>query len=206
MNWRIRRWDLYAPLYDRFISFTQPRRRSLELAALRPGERVLVAGCGTGQDLPLLPGGLEVLAVDASPGMLRRALDRACASPVSFALMDAQRLAFPDASFDCVILHLIVAIVPDPLACLREAARVLRPGGRIALFDKYHDGSGRPRLVRRVLNPLVKLLATDLNVPLPRLVREAGLRMTHEEPALMRGLFRVARLEHAPQTGANSSV
>lgn len=195
MSWRIRRWDLYAPHYDRFISFDAQRRRSLELAALRPGERVLVAGCGTGQDLPLLPPGLEVYAVDASAGMLRRAVARPCASPVGFALMDAQRLAFPDACFDCVILHLIVAIVPDPLACLREAARVLKRGGRIALFDKYHDGRGRPRLVRRALNPLMRLLATDLNVPLPRLVREAGLRLAHEEPALMRGLFRVALLE-----------
>jgi ubiquinone/menaquinone biosynthesis C-methylase UbiE len=206
MSWRIRRWDLYAPLYDRFISFRAQRLRSLELARLRPGERVLVAGCGTGQDLPLLPGGLKVHAVDVSAGMLRRALARPCASPVDFARMDAQQLAFPDSCFDCVLLHLIVAIVPDPLACLREAARVLKPGGRIALFDKYHDDPGRPRLIRRALNPLVKLLATDLNVPLPLLVREAGLRMTHEEPALMHGLFRVARLERAPQTGANSSV
>ncbi|GIU73966.1 MAG: SAM-dependent methyltransferase [Bryobacteraceae bacterium] len=197
MNWRIRRWDLYAPHYDRFISFEPQRRRSLELAALRPGERVLVCGCGTGLDLPLLPAGLEVFAVDASRGMLARALARGCASPVHFARMDAQQLAFPDACFDCVLLHLIVAIVPDPLACLREAARVLRSSGRIALFDKYHDGRGRPRLIRRALNPLMRLLATDLNVPLPRLVREAGLAMVHEEPALLRGLFRVARLERA---------
>ncbi|MGC8759771.1 MAG: class I SAM-dependent methyltransferase [Bryobacteraceae bacterium] len=197
MNWRIRRWDLYAPHYDRLISFEPQRRRSLELAALRPGERVLICGCGTGLDLPLLPAGLQVFAVDASRGMLSRALARGCASPVSFARMDAQQLAFPDSCFDCVLLHLIVAIVPDPLACLREAARVLRPSGRIALFDKYHDGRGRPRLIRRTLNPLMRLLATDLNVPLPRLVREAGLEMVHEEPALLRGLFRVARLEHA---------
>lgn len=197
MNWRIRRWDLYAPHYDRFISFEPQRRRSLELAALHPGERVLVCGCGTGLDLPLLPAGLEVFAVDASRGMLARALARGCASPVYFARMDAQQLAFPDSCFDCVLLHLIVAIVPDPLACLREAARVLRSSGRIALFDKYHDGRGRPRLIRRALNPLMRLLATDLNVPLPRLVREAGLEMVHEEPALLRGLFRVARLEHA---------
>ncbi|MGC8883540.1 MAG: class I SAM-dependent methyltransferase [Bryobacteraceae bacterium] len=197
MNWRIRRWDLYAPHYDRLISFEPQRRRSLELAALRPGERVLICGCGTGLDLPLLPAGLQVFAVDASRGMLSRALARGCASPVSFARMDAQQLAFPDSCFDCVLLHLIVAIVPDPLACLREAARVLRPSGRIALFDKYHDGRGRPRLIRRTLNPLMRLLATDLNVPLPRLVRQAGLEMVHEEPALLRGLFRLARLEHA---------
>ncbi|MFZ5928842.1 MAG: class I SAM-dependent methyltransferase [Acidobacteriota bacterium] len=195
MSWRIRRWDLYAPHYDRFISFDAHRRRSLALARLAPGERVLLCGCGTGQDLPLLPAGLEVFAIDASLGMLERAVRRACASQVHFLRMDAQRLAFPDACFDCVILHLIVAIVPDPRACLREAARVLKPGGRIAVFDKYHDGLGKPRFIRRALNPLMRLLATDLNVPLPRLAHEAGLRIVQEEPAMMRGMFRVARLE-----------
>jgi len=197
MSWHIRRWDLYAPHYDRFIAFDRHRLRSIELARLAPGERVLVCGCGTGQDLPLLPAGLDVWAFDASPGMLEKAVRRPCASQVRFQLMDAQRMAFRGASFDCVVLHLIVAIVPDPLACLREAARVLKPGGRIALFDKYHDGAGKPRLARRALNPLMRLLATDLNVPLPRLAREAGLCIVHEEPAMMRGLFRVARLEHA---------
>lgn len=197
MDWRIRRWDLYSALYDRFISFTRHRRHSLDLARLEPGERVLVCGCGTGQDLPLLPAGLEVFAFDASRGMLEKAARRPCASTAHLLRMDSQRLAFPDACFDCVVLHLIVAIVPDPLACLREAARVLKPHGRIVLFDKYHDGLGRPRLVRRALNPLMRLLATDLNVPLPRLAREAGLRIVYEEPAMMRGLFRVVRLERA---------
>ena len=133
--------------------------------------------------------------------MLRQAIGRECASSVHFQLMDAQHLAFPDASFDCVILHLIVAIVPDPLACLREAARVLRPHGRIALFDKYHDGFGKPRFIRRALNPLMRLLATDLNVPLPKLARQAGLRIVHEEPAMLRAMFRVARLEPERSTG-----
>ncbi len=199
MSWHIRRWDLYAPHYDRFISFDSQRKRSLALAQLRPGERVLISGCGTGQDLALLPAGLQVIAADASRGMIARALQCRCASPVQFLLTDAQQLAFPDSCFDCVVLHLIVAIVPDPLACLREAARVLKPGGRIALFDKYHDGAGKPRLIRRALNPLMRLLATDLNVPLPRLAREAGLRIVNEEAALLRGMFRIARLEHAPQ-------
>ncbi|GIU79995.1 MAG: SAM-dependent methyltransferase [Bryobacteraceae bacterium] len=202
MDWRIRRWDLYSAHYDRFISFDRHRRRSLDLAELKPGERVLLCGCGTGQDLPLLPAGLDVFAVDASRGMLEKAACRRCASRVHLLRMDAQQLAFPDGCFDCVVLHLIVAIVPDPLACLKEAKRVLKPGGRIVLFDKYHDGLGRPRLVRRVLNPLMRLLATDLNVPLPRLARQAGFRIVHEEHAMMRGLFRIARLEPEAATGA----
>lgn len=195
MSWRLRRWDLYAPHYDRFVSFDAHRKRSLELARLAPGERVLLSGCGTGQDLPLLPPGLAVYAIDASRGMLEKASSRPCASPARLLRMDAQQLAFPADCFDCVILHLIVAIVPDPLACLREAARVLKPQGRIVLFDKYHDGLGKPRFIRRALNPLLRLMATDLNVPLPPLARQAGLRIVREEPAMLRGMFRVARLE-----------
>ncbi|MBI4890810.1 MAG: SAM-dependent methyltransferase, partial [Acidobacteria bacterium] len=82
-----------------------------------------------------------------------------------------------------------------PLQCLREAARVLKPGGRVMLFDKYYDGPGRPRLVRRLLNPLLRFLATDLNTPTLRLAAEAGLHVAHEEPAFLRGMFRIARLE-----------
>lgn len=195
MSWTIRRWDLYAPHYDKLIGFEGPRRRSLALAGLRAGERLLVSGCGTGLDLPLVPAGVEVEAVDLSSGMVEQARRKGTAARVR--QMDAQRLEYPDGSFDCVLLHLIVAIVPDPLRCLREAARVVKPSGRVMLFDKYFHGTGRPRLVRRVLNPLMRLLATDLNVRTLELAREAGFRVVAEEPALLRGMFRIARLERS---------
>lgn len=202
--WAIRRWDLYAPHYDRWVGFEAQRRRSLELAALLPGERVLIAGCGTGLDLPLLPQGVEIDAIDLSPGMLELARARAAGLNARIHLMDAQRLHFPDHTFDCVVLHLIVAIVPDHLRCLREAVRVLKPGGRIVVFDKYFGGPGKPRLIRRLLNPLLRLAATDLNVPLPRIAAEAGLVITHQEPAALRGMFGLLRLE--PKTRSSSSA
>lgn len=203
MNWAVKRWDLYAAHYDRLISFEPQRRRSLELAQLKPGERVLIDGCGTGLDLPLLPAGLEVDAIDLSPGMLRKAAGRSHAARLQ--LMDAQRLAFAGATFDCVVLHLIVAIVPDPLACLREAARVVKPDGRVVLFDKYFHGPGRPRLIRRILNPIARALATDLNVPVPALAEKAGFRIVCEQPAGLNGMFRVARLEpKEPRTRSSS--
>jgi ubiquinone/menaquinone biosynthesis C-methylase UbiE len=192
MSWALSRWDFYAPFYDSLISFLPVRRRSIELAQLRPGERVLVDGCGTGLDLPLLPAGVEVTAVDLSSKMIE--LARAKATPARLARMDAQRLALPDATFDCVVLHLIVAIVPDPLACLREASRVLKPGGRIIFFDKFYHGQGKPRLIRRLLNPLMRFLGTQLNLPLYELVQAAGLRAVHEEPAMLNGMFRLVTL------------
>ncbi|WP_321474158.1 methyltransferase domain-containing protein [uncultured Paludibaculum sp.] len=193
MSWTARRWDLYAPYYDRLIGFVPHRRRSLALAELRPGERLLVDGCGTGLDLPLIPAEVEVEAIDLSPGMVEQALSKGTAARVR--TMDAQQLEFADATFDCVLLHLIVAIVPDPLRCLREAARVVKPGGRVMVFDKYFHGTGRPRLIRRVLNPLMRFLVTDLNVRTLDLAVEAGFRVVHDEPAMLNGMFRIARLE-----------
>lgn len=202
--WAIHRWNLYAPHYDRWVAFERQRRRSIELARLQPGERVLIDGCGTGLDLPLLPPGLEIDAIDISPGMLALARERAAPLNARVQVMDAQSLNFPDAAFDCVVLHLIVAIVPDPLQALREAVRVLKPGGRIVLFDKFFHGEGKPRLLRRLLNPLLKFAATDLNVPVPRLAAEAGLVIVHEEPAWLRGMFRILRLE--PRTRSSASA
>lgn len=193
MSWKTRRWDLYAPYYDKLIGFDHLRRRSLDLAQLQPGERLLVDGCGTGLDLPLIPSGVEVDAVDLSPGMVEQARGKGTAARIQ--VMNAQQLVFADATFDCVLLHLIVAIVPEPLRCLREACRVLKPGGRVMLFDKYFHGPGRPRLIRRLLNPLMKFLVTDLNLRTLDLAAEAGFRVVHEEPAMLNGMFRIARLE-----------
>lgn len=184
------RWTLYAPFYDRFISFDQQRRRALELLDLKAGERVLVVGCGTGLDLPLLPAGLDVTAIDLTPAMVRRARDRA--PGVDIRVMDAQRLEFRDAMFDVVVLHLIVAVVPEPLACMREAARILKAGGRASVFDKF--ARGKPSSIRRALNIATRAFGTDINRNLGELAAASGFAIEVEEEAMLGGVFRVARL------------
>lgn len=61
---------------------------------------------------------------------------------VGVAVMNGQQIALADDAFDAVLLHLILAVIPDPVACAREAARVLRPDGRVAIFDRVEVKAG----------------------------------------------------------------
>lgn len=196
------RWTVYAPFYDAFVGLPAQRRRSVALLAPAPGERVLVVGAGTGLDLPLFPPGVDVAAVDLTPAMLQRARPRA--GGAALAMMDAQRLAVADASFDAVVLHLIVAIVPDPVRCLAEAGRVLRPGGRLAIFDKFAPDEGEVGLLRRAINPVTRWLATDINRHLPSIVAASGLDLEPlwRESAAFGGFLRLAGYRKAAPPGA----
>jgi phosphatidylethanolamine/phosphatidyl-N-methylethanolamine N-methyltransferase len=200
-SWNRLRYALYAPLYDAVLAraafVPRGRRRSLALAGPVPGERVLLVAAGTGLDLPHLPAGLRLVAVDLTPAMLRRAVRRAAAMarPLQVGVADAARLPFADATFDCVVLHLALAVVPDPAAALREAVRTLRPRGRVAIFDKFLADDARPSLLRRLAAAVTRVVATDLNVQLGPLAAGAGLRVTHREPVGPGELFVVARAE-----------
>ncbi len=114
---------------------------------------------------------------------------------VHAALMDGARLALPDASMDVVLLHLIVAVIPDPLACLRETRRVLRPGGRVAVIDKFKPSGSETPLLLRLFRPFALALGTDITVDLDRITHAAGLRIAHRENGLAGGLFQVCLLE-----------
>jgi phosphatidylethanolamine/phosphatidyl-N-methylethanolamine N-methyltransferase len=198
--WNRIRYGLYAPVYDLVARrLDRGRRRSIALLDLKPGAAVLLVGAGTGLDLPHLPPGLAVTAVDLSPAMLHQAEARAgrLGRAATFRVMDAHHLDLPDAAFDAILLHLILAVVPDPEACIREAARVLRPGGRIGIFDKFLPEGARPSLLRRAAGAVTNALFSDINRTLGPLLRHAGLRAVHEEPSLFGGMFKVVVAEKA---------
>ncbi|OZC01239.1 methyltransferase domain-containing protein [Rubricoccus marinus] len=193
--WDRLRYTLYAPVYDPVVRrLDAGRRRSLALAQVQPGERVLIPGCGTGLDFAHLPPEADVIAGDVAPGMVRAARAEAArlGTGIEVRELDAHALDLPDASVDVVLLHLLLAVVPDPEAAIRETARVLRPGGRVAVFDKFLPDGERPSLRRRLAGAVARVVATDLNRQLGPLLDHAGLVLVHREPALFGGLFEAA--------------
>jgi phosphatidylethanolamine/phosphatidyl-N-methylethanolamine N-methyltransferase len=189
--WNRVRYTWWAPLYDRVVHRFEPfRRASIESMDLSAGQRLLLVGAGTGADLKHIPPGVRVMATDLTESMLRRARVKASAD-VCLAVMDGHHLALPTAAFDAAALHLIVAVIPDPVQCLREVARVVRPGGRIAVFDKFVRGA-RPPLGLRLANLVTGTLFTDVTRNFEAILQAsaAPLEVERDAPAALRGLFR----------------
>jgi ubiquinone/menaquinone biosynthesis C-methylase UbiE len=111
----------------------------------------------------------------------------------------AVALPFEDARFDAVILHLILAVVPDPLAALGEVRRVLKPGGRAVVWDKMRRPGRSPSLFRRALHALTHRHLTGFMLDLYGTVEGVGgLRVTHDEPSVFGGMWRIVLLEKTP--------
>jgi phosphatidylethanolamine/phosphatidyl-N-methylethanolamine N-methyltransferase len=197
--WNRLRYTLWAPAYDAIVGaagFNEARRRSIEFLQLEPANRVLLVGAGTGLDLAYLPSHVDITAVDVTPAMLVRLERRATAMrrSVTTRVMDARQLSFPDASFDAVVLHLVLAVMPEPQKGMREAVRVLKPGGRIAIFDKFLPEDERPSVKRRLLNAVAKPLFSDLNRHLAPILAGLPIVIEHDEPVAFGGTYRTITL------------
>lgn len=189
-------YTLISPFYDLVVAAATRAARVQSLTFL-PAEpaQVLLSGIGTGLDLPLLPAQHSYTGIDLTHAMLQRAVPRAAQLDFRCLQGDCQRLPFGDHSFDLAILHLILAVLPDPVACLRETARVLKPGGRALIFDKFlRPGQHAP--LRRLANPLLRRVATRLDVVFEELLDATPqLQLISDQPALAAGWFRLIRLQ-----------
>ncbi|QNI01957.1 class I SAM-dependent methyltransferase [Halomonas sp. SH5A2] len=192
--WNRIRYTAYAPLYDAIASraFRRPRRVALGQVDWEPGMRVLLVGAGTGLDLPFIPRELEIHLTDLTPAMVKRATHRAhrYQRDVTCRVMDAEALTYPDEHFDVVVMHLLLAVMPNPQQGLAEAYRVLRPGGQLCVMDKFQPDGQPAGASRRLVNIVTSALATDITRQAEPLLTQAGFQIRHDEPVLMNGLFR----------------
>lgn len=189
-------YSLLAPFYDLAIARASAAVRAQSLKHL-PAEGaldVLINGIGTGLDLPFLPTSHRYIGLDLTAAMMRRTQARADGLRVSLVQGDSQALPFADCSFDHAILHLILAVVPEPAACLKETARTLKPGGSVLILDKFLR-PGQSAWLRRALSPLAGRIATRLNVVFEEVLAEVPqLELMSDDPVLAHGWFRAIRL------------
>jgi len=163
------------------------RRRTVALAAIQPGERILEVGCGTGEVALLAatatgPTGF-VAGIDAAPEMIARAQQKAerRRAAVDYRIGVVEALDFPDASFDVVLSSLMMHHLPPPLKPrgLAEIRRVLKPGGRLLVVDIAPEMTREGHHARRILlHSAVRTGPQDLET----LLRESGFSRIEAGP------------------------
>jgi ubiquinone/menaquinone biosynthesis C-methylase UbiE/predicted ester cyclase len=176
---RIRRiFDKQAPKYAQSMSRFERLlfAGNREWVCERAEGEVLELAAGTARNLPFYSGGVKVTGVELSPEMAELGRQRAeeLGREIDMRVGDAEALPLPDDSFDTVVCTYGLCTIPDDAAAIREAKRVLRPGGRILLAEHVRSPNPLLRAIQRLLEPLAHRFGGDhlLREPLDHLAAE----------------------------------
>src|ERR1700710_2339774 len=158
-----RAYDRWAPIYDLVFGGVFGKGRHAAIVATNAiGGRVLEVGVGTGISLPQYAANTRIFGTDISEAMLakakQRVVDQRLKNVEGLAVMDAEKLEFPDNSFDVVMAQYVVTAVPNPEKALDEFARVLRPGGDMIILSRVSADAGMRRVIEQRLQPVVRPL------------------------------------------------
>ena len=139
-----------ASTYDWTYGWTlhAGRLQAIQRMGIKPSDRILEVGVGTGINAALYPRECAVTGVDYSPVMLeeaRKRFARKGVSNVRLLEMDGADLQFADDSFDVVYAPYVISVVPDPVSVAIEMHRVCRPGGRIIFLNHFRSPNSGAR-------------------------------------------------------------
>ncbi len=190
-----RRYQRNARFYDLMEGGMEKRHGPWreQLWPIVKGPKALEVGVGTGKNIPYYPDGLEITAIDLTPGMLDRAKVRAqeLGKSVHLNLGDVQVLDFADQTFDAVVVTFVFCSVPNPILGFQEIRRVLKSGGMLFLLE--HMRSEQPAIgkIMDVLNPMVvHMMGANINRRTVENVRKAGLEIVEIRDLGGGGIFK----------------
>src|SRR5690242_6370326 len=201
-----RAYARWAPVYDLvFGAVFDAGRRAAIMAAEEicgpAGGRILEVGVGTGISLPEYAKKNRLVGIDLSEPMLRKAHERVAELKLSnvdaLAVMDAERMALPDRSFDVVVAQFVITAVPNPETTLDEFVRVTRPGGEIVLVNHIGAEAGPRRVFEVCFAPIARRLGWRPEFRFGRLAswaeRHGGVRVLEHRPMPPLGHFSLIR-------------
>ncbi|NMH70098.1 methyltransferase domain-containing protein [Bacillus sp. RO3] len=189
-------YKLWSPIYDKFFNsgnFLKARNKIFQGEKFVENQNILFVGVGTGADLELIEHKeLNITAIDYSNEMLEKAKVKFKDSSIKFFEMDAQNMSFKDNQFDVVVGSLVLSVVPDADKCTKEMIRVLKPKGKILIFDKFSPKGKNLSPLKKAIRPLIRLLGTDIGVNFETLYEKNKevLSVIEDTPVMFNGMYR----------------
>jgi len=204
-----RRWaGIYDTVFGGVTSYG--RRRAIAAVNRLPAGRVLEVGVGTGLALPHYRREMQVVGMDLSRPMLEKARERVASEGLRNVLglfeMDAEHMAFADASFDIAVAMFTASVVPDARQLFTEMSRVVRPGGYLLFVNHFAAADGPRWWVERSMAPLARWLGWHPDFALCDLLDPQATRIDAMEPCPPAGLFALVQLCNGGEAAASAAL
>lgn len=175
----------YSKVYDvLFKRFFYPRiRNAITTMDIKPGDRILDVGVGTGLSFSVFPRHCKVVGIDLSREMLSQAkkkIDENNLDNINVLSMDAMNIGFADNTFDKVFLSHVVSVVPDPYRVMQEVKRVCKPDGVVVVVNHFKSKNPIIEMCEKLMNPICKKIGWRSDLSLNEFIRHAGLKVTKQ--------------------------
>ena len=195
-NQRIYR--VYSRFYDAFFGpfFYQGQRLAVKMMDVRPDDRVLEVGVGTGALLPFYPRYANLTGIDLSQEMLTRAelaREKLGLRKAKMVVMDALNLQFPDSRFDKIMAAYVVSVVPDPVRMVEEMKRVCKKGGELYFINHFKSEGRILGAIESVISPLCEKIGFSSSLDLYDLLAQTKLKPALSRPVNLFKLWRIVK-------------
>jgi phosphatidylethanolamine/phosphatidyl-N-methylethanolamine N-methyltransferase len=193
----------YARHYDALFGaiFDPGRRIVVDKMDIRPGERILEVGVGTGISLPYYPEEASVVGIDLSPHMLAKAEQRVVSqglTNVELEVMDAEDMNFSDGYFDKVAAMYVASVVPHPQVMVAEMQRVCKPGGDLFILNHFSNSNRVINAFEKLLSPLAKVIGFRPAFSMDEFITESGLDVVDVTPVNAFGYWSLIHARNIP--------